>query len=289
MAEIIAGVTDLPLDDIQIRDRLRPVSAAGVAAIRASVQELGVIKDKIHVRQITKGKAKRFVLLAGAHRLTVARQMRDDGDARFDPMPVICWRCSDDWARLIEVDDNLAGAELNALDTAVFLAERKRLYVKMHPETGRGGDRGNQHTGGRQTDIVSFCQTTAEKFNLTDRHVRRLVAAGEAVMDSAADLRAAPHAVTLADLAALAKIADPVERGDVVAAIRDGAKGAAKAIKARKAARGEGPAPVSPTDAEYLRLGDAFTRARKIARRRWAEDNIDDLRALLADIDGGAT
>ncbi|HPT48548.1 MAG TPA: hypothetical protein PLM07_21900, partial [Candidatus Rifleibacterium sp.] len=42
---------------------------------------------------------------------------------------------TDDWARLMEVDDNLAGAEMNALDTAVFLAERKKVYEKLHPET----------------------------------------------------------------------------------------------------------------------------------------------------------
>lgn len=37
-------------------------------------------------------------------------------------------------ARLIEFDDNLAGAELSPLGTAVFLAGRKRVCEKLHPD-----------------------------------------------------------------------------------------------------------------------------------------------------------
>lgn len=42
-------------------------------------------------------------------------------------------------------------------------AERKAIYERLHPEAKHGGDRGNQHTGGksRQTDNLSTCQSYA--------------------------------------------------------------------------------------------------------------------------------
>lgn len=41
----------VPVDQIDDRNRLRPVSPAGVAAIVESMRELGVMKDPIHVRK----------------------------------------------------------------------------------------------------------------------------------------------------------------------------------------------------------------------------------------------
>ena len=42
-------------------------------------------------------------------------------------------------------------------------AERKQIYETLHPEAKNGGDRGNQHTGGkiRQMDNLSVCQSYA--------------------------------------------------------------------------------------------------------------------------------
>ena len=47
--------------------------------------------------------------MAGAHRLTAARELG------WETIKVTCWTCTDDFARLMEIDDNLAGAELTAL------------------------------------------------------------------------------------------------------------------------------------------------------------------------------
>ena len=94
---------------------------------------------------------------------------------------------TDDWARLMEVDDNLAGAEMNALDTAVFLAERKRVYEKLHPETKASTGAALVAHRWNTADImsvVSFASATAEKFGMTDRHVRRMIAAGARLTQS---------------------------------------------------------------------------------------------------------
>ncbi len=283
MAEILPTITELDVDLIEMGDRLRPVSRAGVEAIKESVRQIGVIKDRIHVRKLKNGK---YRLLAGGHRLTVSRELRDEGQVEFATIQVVCWRCNDDFARLLEIDDNLASAELTPLDNAVFLAARKELYERMHPEARQGGARGNQHTGGWQTDTMSFCQTTAEKFGLTDRHIRRLVKAGEAIRSHAGQLRRAPKPVTLADLMAIAKIDDVTERYHVVEALEHGrCKNAAAARHSWKAEQGTGPAPMSQTDKDFLRLGEAFRRASKVARRRWAEENAETLAELLREIE----
>ncbi|WP_159966781.1 ParB N-terminal domain-containing protein, partial [Profundibacterium mesophilum] len=107
--------------------RLRPVSEAGVLSLVASIGELGVMKDPIHVRRVPhRGGA--LELMAGGHRLEAARRLG------WTDIPATVWTCSDDWAHLVEIDDNLGGSELGALDTAVFLAARKRIYEKLHPE-----------------------------------------------------------------------------------------------------------------------------------------------------------
>ena len=157
------------LDDIVIRDRLRPVSAAGVAALVASINETGVMEDAIHVRKKKDGK---LHLVAGGHRVAAARELGwQDIEAKV-------WTdVTDDWARLMEIDDNLAGAEMTALDNAVFLARRKEVYERLHPETKRGVAGGLARQG-LANDIVSFAGATAEKFGLSTRQVERRIAAG---------------------------------------------------------------------------------------------------------------
>lgn len=286
MGKIITTITELPVDEIDMGNRLRPVSVAGVEALKTSIRELGVIKDPIHVRKLKKGG--KIVLLAGGHRLTAARELRDEGVDGYETIKVTCWNCTDDFAALMEIDDNLAGAELTVLDTAVFLSARKEVYEKLHPEAGHGGARGNQHTGGWQTDTMSFCQVTAEKFGISERHVRRLVSAGDAVRGDASRLRKAPKPIGLNDLMEISKINAPTERYFVIDALAEGrTKNAAGARAQWKAEHGEGPAPKDATDAGYARLSDAWTRGNKAARKRFAEEHRDELRAILDEIGGG--
>lgn len=282
MSNIMPTVTELSVDEIQMGDRLRPVSQAGVEALKASIEELGVMKDKIHVRKIKR--TGNYVLMVGGHRLTAARELG------WETIPVVCWDCNDNFARLMEIDDNLAGAELTALDTAVFLAERKEVFEKMHPEMALGGFRGNQHTGNLVPDIVSFTTATAEKFGITDRQVRRLVAAGSVLRGrNANDLRNAPNPVTLKDLTEIAKIGEVSERDRVVALLSNGdVKNASEARRKYQSELGNGPSPLNNTDATFARLLDAWRRAPKAARKMFLETEGDEVSAVLAELKGSS-
>lgn len=255
------------LAEIKASQRLRPVSDAGVQSILASVAEIGQIKDPIHLRKKRDG----LYLLAGGHRLAAY------GELGITEVDAWVWTdITNDKASLIEIDDNLAGAEMCALDTAIFLAERKRVYENLHPEVKRGGDRKSVDFK-NQTDIESvrsFVTSTAEKFGLSERHVRRLVEAGEKLGVDSARLRNIPRAVTLKDLIEISKVGQPTERYAIVDALRSGtAKSAAEARRAWKARETGLKANVKdPIEEAFNALAKLWLRAPEAAKRRFVRE-----------------
>lgn len=271
-------LTRVQLSDVRASNRLRPVSQSGVDAILDSVAEIGQIKDPVHVRRRKDG----LVLLAGGHRMAAYAQLG------IEEADVWLWSgITDDVARLIEIDDNLAGAEMNPLDTAVFLAERKTVYERLHPETAAGVFKGNRHTGSLVADtmsVTSFARATAEKFGMSDRHVRRLIEAGTKLGVDSARLRHAARPVSLKDLIEIAKIGEVSERYAVIDGLINGsAKSASEARRAWAAKENGGAAPVKdPVEEAFQGLLKAWERAPMAARRRFVEEHYDDLDYMTA-------
>lgn len=274
---LILMKTALSPDSISVGRRLRPVSEPGVQAILRSVEELGQIVTPLVVRQRRdKGAEDGMVyeLLDGAHRLEAGKRLG------LSTLPVRVFECTNDQAKLLEIDGNLAGAELNPLDTAVFLATRKAVYERLHPET-KAGVAGAMAKHGLANDMMSFAEVTAEKFGLSRRQIERLVAAGSKLgPDEIEELRRAPRQVTLKDLQDIAQINVATDRYTVVKALAAGkAKNAASALKALKA-DGE-TTPKDPVEEQFKALNAAWVRAGAVARRRFADEHGIDLIALL--------
>lgn len=150
MIERLTTIAELPTSAIEIVDRLRDVREEGVQALMEAIdqQRFG---GRIVVRRTRKGD----LVLDGAHRLTAKQRL---GHATI-PTDVV--RCSDDEARMFELDGNLAGAKMTALELAYFLARRRELYQKLHPETRQG-------TGGatvrwNATDTMSVARVVAKE------------------------------------------------------------------------------------------------------------------------------
>ena len=130
------------LAQIRVADRLRLVlDEATVATIAGSMAELGLQSPVLLRPWRAAGSdawgredAGLFALVAGAHRLDAARRL---GWAHIEALIV---EGTPDEVRLIEIDENLARAELTVLDRARFLAARKRIYLRLHPERRRGGE-----------------------------------------------------------------------------------------------------------------------------------------------------
>jgi len=280
MTPTLMKLETVAVAEVHTQGRLRPVSAAAVASLVASITELGVMKDAIHVRKKHSGE---LHLIAGAHRLQAAAEMG------WAEVPAKVWtNVTDDWARLMEVDDNIAGAELTALDTAVFLAERKRLYEKLHPETVRGiaGAAGRWDASDTMS-LACFADATAEKFGLTKRHVQRMVAAGGALSpQEAQQLREAQRPVTLKDLQVIAKV-KPAERREIVAQLVVGeAKSAADALKRHQQATGQAPVKLDldPVEAAFKALREAWSRAPKAAKRRFVAETFPEMETLAHEL-----
>jgi len=263
--------------DVRVFGRLRPVSEAGVESLIASVNETGVMKDAIHIRKKKDGSLQ---LIAGAHRLEMARRLG------WVEIEAKVWTdVTDDWARLMEIDDNLAGAEMNALDSAVFLATRKAVYERLHPETKAKTGSALAAARWNAADIMSvasFATATAEKFGMSDRHVRRMIAAGTALHpDQIHALRKAPRPVTLAELQALSKV-DAARRNEAVRGYTSGEfKKLSQALKPTIATVDK-----DPVEGAIKALRTAWQRAPKEARIRLLKDQGKVIFDLLREIRG---
>ncbi|UWQ03309.1 ParB N-terminal domain-containing protein [Aliiroseovarius crassostreae] len=272
----------LPIADIIVDadNRLRPFSEAGVESLIASIEEIGVMKDPIHVRRQGRGEGVRLTLMAGGHRLEAAKRLG------WTEIPARVWAdITDNDAKFIEIDDNLAGKALDPLDQAEFLAERKRVYEKAHPETKRGGDRKSRAYENQTANLAvsSFVKATAEATGLSERNIYRRVSVGEKL--SKADinaLRAAETPIKATDLEALAKIEEPIMRADVVGRL---AAGKVKSVaEAMDILQPKAAAPVKdPTEEAFKSLSKAWMRAPMAVKRRFVEDLRGDLTAILSD------
>ncbi len=291
MAEptLIQMKTALAPESIVAEGRLRPVSEAGVQAILGSVEELGQIVTPLVVRQRRDQDGFVYDLLDGAHRLEAARRLG------LDTVPVRVFECTNDQAKLLEIDGNLAGAELNPLDTAVFLATRKAVYERLHPETkaASGASLAAKRWDATEPSSAAFATVTAEKFGMTERQVRKIVAAGSRLgPDEIAKLRQAPKAVTLKDLQVIAKCAAP-ERYKVVGLLAEGAaKSAADARQQWKVSQPgyEGPQLVDAHEAALNDLLSRFDRASMRVKQEFLAKRWPDMARIMRDAEPlGAT
>ena len=267
---------DVALADIVVGDRLRPVGEAALESLIYSIETLGAIKDPIDLRRVKHRKGE-LRLIAGGHRVAAARRLG------LATIPAKVWDCTDLWARLTEIDDNLAHAELDALELATFLAERKAVYEEMHPETRAGVFKGNQYTANVVSELSSFTKTVAEKRGISNRQVEKIVRAGQCLSPNQVDtLRSGDHRPTLKDLLDLAKEHDEAVRDGACA--RFAADPKLKMTLALEAARGRSKPPADPVDVAYRRLFMQWKRAPKAAQRRFVDECFGELEAAGLDL-----
>ena len=127
----------IALADIDAADRLRPVDPDHAAFIAASIEQRGLLTP-ITVRASDDTRFG-WRLVAGAHRLQALRDLKwTEAEVGKHILIVETDHLA---SRLDEIDENLCRHELNALDRAMFLAERRRVYEAMHKVHGKGGDR----------------------------------------------------------------------------------------------------------------------------------------------------
>ena len=200
--EIIA----LPLADIEVSDRLRPVDPAHVEAIAASIGQIGLTQP-ITVRP----EGNRWRLIAGAHRLAAVQSLG------WESIDAVIQNLEPDEARLVEIDENLMRRELSALDRAIFLAERKEVYERAFPETKRLGRKPKKMSQTLRHFGERFSKDAAKRTGLSERTIQLAI---EMVAKLDPDARAALRLSELADNQAhlVALAAMPAEEQRAIAA-----------------------------------------------------------------------
>ncbi|OEI84652.1 ParB N-terminal domain-containing protein [Brucella sp. BO3] len=165
----------IKLSDIDIpEDRARELDMDWVKALAFMIAAQGLI-NPITVRMVD-GRPR---LVTGLHRHAAFGLLEwETIQARISNA------ATDDEARLEEVMENLGRNELKVLDRCHHLFELKQVHERLYPETRNGGDRGNQHTGGRtqkfrsgkdSEEIFGFAASTAEKTGFSRRSIELAV------------------------------------------------------------------------------------------------------------------
>ena len=176
--EISAGL-------IEPGTRLRSLTESTVNRLMASIRDVGLLHPVcVYRRKVIRGgvAVDGFGIVAGAHRVEACRRLG------WDVIPAVITDADELHRQLAEVDENLCGTTLSPAEGALFTQRRKDIYEALHPETRQGGDRGNQHTGGKPTrqvgDLPSadrFTADTAARTGQSERKVQRDAQRGESV------------------------------------------------------------------------------------------------------------
>jgi N6-adenosine-specific RNA methylase IME4/ParB-like chromosome segregation protein Spo0J len=125
-------------------------------------------------------------LIAGLHRVEAAKSL---GWKTIKHLTVR--GLDEDAATLAEIDENLMRADLSPAENAIHVAERKRIYLKMHPETASTRQRGGPGRGKKnesQNAIrldPAFVDDAAAKTGKHRATVARAAARGENIVNIA--------------------------------------------------------------------------------------------------------
>lgn len=150
----------IAISSITTDGRLRPADHDYVAALADNIALQG-LKTPVLVRPV----GKRFALVAGLHRLEACRTL---GHERI---PAQIEDMTPAQAVLVEIDENLLRADLNALDRAIFIDRRISVLQELGEIDGRGGDRKSDERD--QTAKLAVRTEVASRLGLSERSIRR--------------------------------------------------------------------------------------------------------------------
>lgn len=256
----MVATVSIPLDQIEIGERLRQVDADWIDGLAQSIEFNG-LQSPIIVGTPAKKKGAKHPLIAGAHRLNAVRQLG------WTEIPAIVFDGDALQARLLEIDENLIRRELSPLDRASHLAERKELYEQLYPET-QAGAAGAAARWGHASDKLSFASEAAIKLGLSERDIQRAISRYRRI---APDVRTQIATTWLAgkgsELDALATLEHDEQR-KVVAALLDAENGFKSVKEAALALRGVRRS-LDGSEAQFEALMRSWRKADGRARKRF--------------------
>ena len=221
----------------------RIVRPEHLAVLAESIAEIG-LQTPITVTPIPGG---RYQLHTGEHRRQACLALG------WTEIPAIFPTLNDIDREIWHLDENLCRAELTVLERCEHLADRKSLYELKHPQTKHGGNRGNQHAGGKKRQVAnsascrkSFVEDTAAKTGMSERTIQQSVHRAEAIAPEVQETIAAMPAIADkgVELDALAQL--PVaDQAKAVAMVKTGE---CKTVREAAKRVNPEPPPAAPVD-----------------------------------------
>ena len=218
----------IPIANIVINLRLRLLQPESVRSLAESIKEIDLI-NPITVASVPEYPAQtepQFALIAGLHRLEAFKML---GRTEIPATVITATRAEQ---RLMEIDENLERAELTNMERAEHLAERKRLYEEIYPETKDGACGGGKNGVGTRSKtgfvkstnpVPSFVNATAQKLNCSEstiqKAVRRATQITPEIKEIIRDIPAIANRTK--ELDALASMT-PAEQAQAVEAVKTG-------------------------------------------------------------------
>lgn len=206
-------VVEVPIAEIRVEGRRRELRAGQVQRLAESIAAIGLQTPLTlyAIRAPEEGLARKiYRLVAGAHRLEACRGLG------WTAVPAILTEAAELERELWEIDENLCRAELSELEKSEHYLARKDIYEVLHPETRAGGDRGNQHAGGkiRQNAELAFCHDTAGKTGDAERTIQHAIRRAKKILPEVRDTIRSIDAVADSgvELDALAKLTADEQR-----------------------------------------------------------------------------
>ncbi|MFN3481023.1 MAG: ParB/RepB/Spo0J family partition protein [Thermodesulfovibrionales bacterium] len=192
---------------IEVTARKRLVSQKVIDSLVDSISQVGLL-NPIQVAKVDG----HYRLIAGLHRLKATERLG------WQEIEATIVDIEDALKQeLVEIDENLIRAELNALEKAEHLLRRKEIYEELHPET-KAGVKGALVKHGRisANETVSFAEDTARKTGLSPRTIQQDVQIAEKIIPEVKEqIRDSKLANSKRELLSLARL-DPETQKQVV-------------------------------------------------------------------------
>lgn len=209
----VGTYSTLPISSIRVKDGRRPINGSKVREIADSIPLVGLI-NPITVSTDN-------VLIAGLHRIEAFKSLG------LREIPALVFSYDEIQAKLAEVLENSARADLSELAKGQALLEAKTLYEAMHPETKHVSERGGPGRGNKTDEsdspVLAFTSTVANDAGTTARAIQTSIQIAKAI---APDVQEAIAGTDLADskkdLLNLARIKDPEKQREVARKVIEG-------------------------------------------------------------------
>lgn len=157
----VEGFVTMDAKEVMVSEtRFRPLNEAMVKQVAESIEHNGQLQP---ILVTATGD-----LIDGNHRLHACKSLGIQVIAK------IVEETNMDKLALMEIDTNLMRKELTATEMENHLAERKRLYNILYPDTAKRGKKGADASGQK-----SFSEDTAETIGASSKSVERQVKRGQ--------------------------------------------------------------------------------------------------------------